>query len=101
MGYSDYTCVDRVFEIPQSDLGGPLTDIDRGGPTLWVIGCVVLNALSDFDPSARNTLRRYLGEIRREIPSLGAKRLAALERAATSPVPPMDLARAVLPFNFR
>ena len=31
MGYSDYTCVDRVFEIPQSDLGGPLTDIDRGG----------------------------------------------------------------------
>ena len=78
-----------------------LADIDRGGPTLWVIGCVVLNALADFDPSARDTLRRYLGEIRRELPALGARRLAALERAAKASVPPMDLARAVLPFNFR
>ncbi len=31
MGYSDYTCVEHVFEIPPSDLAGPLTDIDRGG----------------------------------------------------------------------
>ncbi len=31
MGYSDYTCVERVFEIPPSDLAGPLTDVDRGG----------------------------------------------------------------------
>ena len=31
MGYSDYTCVERVFEIPPSDLAGPLSDIDRGG----------------------------------------------------------------------
>ena len=31
MGYSDYTCVERVFEIAPSDLAGPLSDIDRGG----------------------------------------------------------------------
>ena len=31
MGYSDYTCVEHVFEIPPSDLAGPLTAIDRGG----------------------------------------------------------------------
>ena len=31
MGYSDYTCVEWVFEIPPSDLAGPLTDVDRGG----------------------------------------------------------------------
>ena len=31
MGYSDYTCVERVFEISPSDLAGPLSDIDRGG----------------------------------------------------------------------
>ena len=31
MGYSDYTCVERVFEIPPSALAGPLTDVDRGG----------------------------------------------------------------------
>ena len=31
MGYSDYTCVEHVFEIPPSDLRGPLTDVDRGG----------------------------------------------------------------------
>ena len=72
-----------------------------GGPTLWVIGCVLLNALADFEPAARDTLRRYLGEIRKELPVLGAKRFAALERAAKAPVPPMELARAVLPFNFR
>ena len=31
MGYSDYTCVEHVFEIPPSDLAGPLSDVDRGG----------------------------------------------------------------------
>ena len=31
MGYSDYTYVEHVFEIPPSDLAGPLTEIDRGG----------------------------------------------------------------------
>lgn len=31
MGYSDYTYVEHVFEIPPCDMMGPLTDIDRGG----------------------------------------------------------------------
>ena len=92
--------VDRPEEKAEL-LSRGLADINGGGPTLWVIGCVVLNALADFDPSARDTLRRYLDEIRTALPALGAKRLAALERAAKSPVPPLDLAKSVLPFNFR
>ncbi len=31
MGYSDYTCVEHVFEIAPSDLAGPLSYVDRGG----------------------------------------------------------------------
>lgn len=38
---------------------------------------------------------------RKELPVLGVKRLSSLERAASVPVPPMDLAKIVLPFNFR
>ena len=73
---------------------------DRG-LTLQVIGCVILNALVPLDPSAIDEFRRNLAEIREGLPSLGAKRLAALERAAESPVDPLKLAGTVLPFNFR
>lgn len=71
------------------------------GLTLQVIGCVILNALVPLDSSAIDDYRRNLSEIREGLPSLGSRRLAALERAAESPVDPLKLAKAVLPFNFR
>lgn len=73
---------------------------DRG-LTLQVIGCVILNALAPLDSSVIDEYRRNLAEIREGLPSLGAKRLTALEKAAESPVDPLKLARTVLPFNFR
>ncbi len=72
-----------------------------GGPTLWVIACVILNALVPLDPSVAQDYRLYLAEIKKTLPALGEARLAALEAAAKTPVPPLDLAKAVLPFNFR
>ena len=76
-------------------------NIRNGGPTLWVIGCVILNALAPLAPAEAADFGRYLDEIRQALPALGAKRLAALQRALAKPVPPLDLACAVLPFNFR
>ena len=72
-----------------------------GGPTLWVIACVILNALVPLNPSSAEDFQRFLAEIKKALPALGEARLAALEAAAKTPVPPLDLAKAVLPFNFR
>lgn len=72
-----------------------------GGPTLWVIACVILNALIPLDPSAAADFRRYLDEVKKALPALGDARIAALEDALATPVAPLDLARKVLPFNFR
>lgn len=73
----------------------------HGGPTLWVIVCVILNALVPLDPAATDDFRRYLDEVKKALPALGEARLAALDGALASPAAPLDLARAVLPFNFR
>lgn len=72
-----------------------------GGPTLQVIACVILNALAPIDPHVAMNFKRHLTGIRKALPALGADRLAALDKALAKPVPPLDLAKAVLPFNFR
>ena len=73
---------------------------------LKAIHCVILGAMLYEDGEnvdVANTLDRESEELRKALPTLGEARLAAL-RGQLDPatrLAPLDLARAVLPFNFR
>lgn len=74
---------------------------DQGGPTLKVIGCVVAGALLGMSALSVEDYRKRVDEVRRLLPALGPERLAALDGQVAAPLPPLELARRVLPFNFR
>jgi len=74
---------------------------DQGGPTLKVIGCVVAGALLGMSALSVEDYRKRVDEVRRLLPALGPERLAALADQPQAKLPPLELARRVLPFNFR
>lgn len=72
-----------------------------GGPTLHIIACVILGSLFYYNPNARETLEKLISMTLREIPDLSEARAAALTTQLSAPLPPLEFAKAVLPFNFR
>lgn len=72
-----------------------------GGPTLKAISLVIGAGLL---PSCELSAGDYLaavGEVAALLPAIGEERLAALRAQPGNPAPPLELAKRVLPFNFR
>lgn len=76
----------------------------EGGPTLQVIAAVIAGSIvANADDAARDAYANLVACCAEALPALGEARLAAL-RGQLDPatrLAPLDLARAVLPFNFR
>ena len=73
----------------------------NGDPTLKAIAAVILGALL-YNGAA--TKDRHIGKVEEVIdllPNIGEFRVSALFAHAGKPLPPLDLAKVVLPFNFR
>ena len=71
---------------------------------LKAIHCVILGAmLYEGDESVADTLARETEDLRQALPTLGEACLSALRNQLdpATRLPPLDLAKAVLPFNFR
>ena len=73
----------------------------NGGPTLKAIAAVILGALL-YDGSAnRDEYMAKVEEVINLLPNIGKARASALLAHADKPLPPFELAKVVLPFNFR
>ena len=71
------------------------------GPTLRAIAAVILGALLYDGDAKRDEYMAKVEEVLSLLPNLGAARASALLAHANKPIPPLDLAKVVLPFNFR
>ena len=73
----------------------------EGGPTLQVIASVIGAELlaSGGMPSAEYLDK--VDEVATKLPSVGEDRLAALRGQVDTPIPVLELAKKILPFNFR
>ena len=73
----------------------------NGGPTLRAIAAVLLGALLHDGAATRDEYMAKVEEVISLLPNLGKARASALLTYADKPIPPLDLAKGVLPFNFR
>lgn len=73
----------------------------NGGPTLRAIAAVLLGALLYDGAASRDEYMAKVEEVISLLPNLGKARASALLAYADKPIPPLDLAQIVLPFNFR
>ncbi|MDO4569713.1 MAG: hypothetical protein Q4D38_04965 [Planctomycetia bacterium] len=74
---------------------------EGGGATMRVIACVILGGLYHEDRTCREELQTLTEQTVAELPALGKLRDERLRQQLESPLPPMELAKAILPFNFR
>ncbi|MBQ2621476.1 MAG: hypothetical protein IJF84_09090 [Thermoguttaceae bacterium] len=69
--------------------------------TLKAIACVILGSLYYYDSSRKEELAELTQKVINMLPYLGEARVTALKNQLETPVEPLTLAKAVLPFNFR
>ena len=69
--------------------------------TLKAIACVILGSLYYYDSSRKEELAELTQKVIDMLPYLGEARVKALKSQLESPVEPLAIAKAVLPFNFR
>ena len=83
---------DNAFQIAQNE----------GGATLQVIASVILGGERYYNHDMDGKkLQACIESALSAVPSLGQKRINALKQQVTNPIPPLELAKIVLPFNFR
>lgn len=73
----------------------------EGGATLRAIACVILGGLYYSDKTCQKELQTLTEQVISELPHLGKHRVKVLQCQLESPLPPLELAKEVLPFNFR
>ena len=73
----------------------------NGGPTLKAIAVVILGALLYDGAASRDEYVAKVEEVINLLPNLGKVRASALLAHTDKPLPPLELAAKVLPFNFR
>ena len=69
--------------------------------TLKVIACVILGGLYCYDSNRKEELTALTQKVIETMPFLGEARVTALKNQLETPVEPLAIAKAVLPFNFR
>ena len=74
---------------------------EAGGPTLRIIASVIWGSIYFYDRSVKERYEQFTGQTISELPDIGEHRINALYGQLTSPLPPREFARKVLPFNFR
>ena len=72
----------------------------QGKGTMHVIACVILGAVLLEHPEKENDYRLLIEQCAKEIPALGS-RLEILRKHITQKYAPLELAKQILPFNFR
>lgn len=73
----------------------------QGGPTLQVIASVIGAELLTSGGISADEYLDKVDEVSTKLPSVGEDRLAALRGQVDTPIPALELAKKVLPFNFR
>ena len=71
-----------------------------GGLTLQVIAAVILGAIYFYDESVKQEFEKLVQHVRNSVPAL-AERGSFLEQQLHRNIEPLELAKQVLPFNFR
>lgn len=97
--YRALLCDDKTVRVKL--LKRALTSADVGDVTLQAIACVIRAALL---AEGEYTREEYLAKaewVIGRLPALGKERIAALRNQADCPRPPLELAKILLPFNFR
>ena len=73
----------------------------NGGPTLRAIAAVLLGALLYDGAAKRDEYMAKAEEVISLLPNIGKSRVSSLLAHADKPLPPLGLAKSILPFNFR
>lgn len=73
----------------------------EGGPTLQVIASVIGAALLSSGGILTDEYLDKVEDIAAKVPCIGESRLAALRGQVNAPIPVLELAKKILPFNFR
>jgi hypothetical protein len=73
----------------------------NGGPTLKAIAAVILGVLLYDGAANRDEYMSKVEEVISILPNIGKARVFAMLSHADKPIPPLELAKVVLPFNFR
>jgi hypothetical protein len=73
----------------------------EGGPTLQVIASVIGAALLSSGGISADEYLDKVEEVAMKLPLVGEDRLAALRGQVNAPIPELELAKMILPFNFR
>lgn len=97
--YRALLCDDKTVRVKL--LKRALTSADVGDVTLQAIACVIRAALL---AEGEYTREEYLAKaewVIGRLPALGKERIAALRGQPDNPRPPLELAKILLPFNFR
>ena len=68
--------------------------------TLHIIDAVILGSILSEDPSIRPEYEKLVERCAQEVPALG-ERSTILREQSKNPLPPLELAEKILPFNFR
>ena len=82
-------------------LESALKTAEKGGPTLLLIASMICGSIYYYDRSQKERFENLTEQTIAELPDLGEKRIAVLRNQLTSPLPPLEFAKQVLPFNFR
>ena len=97
----------RALLLPQDDparcewLRRGYNLCSNGGPTLKAISAVILGALLHDGVATRDEYMSKVEEVISLLPNIGKSRASALLAHVDKPLPPLELAAKVLPFNFR
>ena len=73
----------------------------EGGPTLQVIASIIGAALLASGGISADEYLDKVEEVAAKLPSVGEDRLTALRTQVNAPIPALELAKKILPFNFR
>ncbi|MBS7286307.1 MAG: hypothetical protein KIH06_03505, partial [Kiritimatiellae bacterium] len=73
----------------------------QGGPTLQVIASVIGAALLASGGISADEYLDKVEAVATKLPSVGEDRLAVLRGQVNAPIPVLELAKKILPFNFR
>jgi hypothetical protein len=73
----------------------------EGGPTLQVIASVIGAELLLSGGISADEYLDKVEEVAAKLPSVGEDRLTALRAQVNAPIPALELAKKILPFNFR
>lgn len=78
-----------------------VTIAEKGGPTLYIIAAAIYGSWYYYDKNIKERFEKMAQQAIKELPCLGADRIAAVQAQLSTPLPPIEFIKKILPFNFR